>query len=133
MTDQVEVQTSFTLKAPTAYRTIGEVSTELDVPQHVLRFWEDKFTVIRPVKRGGGRRYYRLQDVEAIKKIKYLLYDKGFTIKGAQQAFKDSPSLEEDAHEPYPLISAANTKSQTKNELHTIIAELKKIRASLAS
>lgn len=131
MTHQAEEKTNFTLKAPTAYRTIGEVSTELDVPQHVLRFWEEKFPAIRPVKRGGGRRYYRLQDVEAIKKIKYLLYDKGFTIKGAQQVFKETPSLEEDSMEPIPVVKAANSSTSNKDELLKIIQDLKEIRATL--
>lgn len=131
MTQYTEDPSNFTLKAPTAYRTIGEVANELDVPQHVLRFWEEKFPVIRPVKRGGGRRYYRLQDVDAIKKIKYLLYDKGFTIKGAQQAFKETPSLDDDAQDFLPQVSAANLSSAKQSKLRDIISELQEIRECL--
>ncbi|NDF12193.1 MAG: MerR family transcriptional regulator [Proteobacteria bacterium] len=72
-------------KAPGAFRTIGEVATELGLPQHVLRFWESKFTMIKPHKRRGGHRYYRPQDVEILKEVKALLHEKGFTIKGAQK------------------------------------------------
>ncbi len=76
-------------KAPGAFRTISEVSTELDVPQHVLRFWETKFPVVKPLKRGGGRRYYRPADVELVRGIRDLLYTHGFTIKGAQKLLKE--------------------------------------------
>ena len=75
-------------KASDAFRTISEVSTELDVPPHVLRFWETKFTSLRPLKRSGGRRYYRPDDVALIIKIRDLLYKEGFTIKGAQRFLK---------------------------------------------
>jgi DNA-binding transcriptional MerR regulator len=75
-------------KASDAFRTISEVSTELDVPPHVLRFWETKFTSLRPLKRSGGRRYYRRDDVAMITKIRDLLYKEGFTIKGAQRFLK---------------------------------------------
>ena len=76
-------------KAPGAFRTISEVSAELDVPQHVLRFWETKFPVVKPLKRGGGRRYYRPADVELVRGIRDLLYTHGFTIKGAQKLLKE--------------------------------------------
>ncbi|MFT6558328.1 MerR family transcriptional regulator [Sneathiella sp.] len=76
-------------KSPDAFRTISEVSDELDVPQHVLRFWESKFPVVKPLKRGGGRRYYRPADVELIRGIRDLLYTHGFTIKGAQKLLKE--------------------------------------------
>ncbi|NRA87458.1 MAG: MerR family transcriptional regulator [Rhizobiales bacterium] len=72
-------------KSPNAFRTISEAATELDVPQHVLRFWETKFKQIKPMKRGGGRRFYRPQDVDLIKGIKYFLYGQGYTIKGVQK------------------------------------------------
>lgn len=75
-------------KAPTAFRTISEVADELDVPQHVLRFWETKFTQIKPLKRGGGRRYYRPEDVALLKRIHNLLYTEGYTIKGVQKLLK---------------------------------------------
>ncbi len=72
-------------KASGAFRTISEVADELEVAQHVLRFWESKFPQVRPLKRGGGRRYYRPEDVEVLKQIRTLLYDEGYTIKGAQR------------------------------------------------
>ena len=76
-------------KAADAFRTISEVAEELDVPQHVLRFWETRFTQIRPMKRGGGRRYYRVNDVDLLKGIRALLYGKGYTIKGVQRIIKE--------------------------------------------
>lgn len=76
-------------KAPEAFRTISEVAEQLDVPQHVLRFWETRFSQIRPMKRGGGRRYYRPADVDLLKGIRTLLYGEGYTIRGAQKILKD--------------------------------------------
>lgn len=76
-------------KSPDAFRTISEVSSELDVPQHVLRFWESKFSQIRPLKRAGGRRYYRPDDVDLLRGIRTLLYGDGFTIKGVQKLFRE--------------------------------------------
>ena len=76
-------------KSPDAFRTIREVSEELDIPQHVLRFWETKFPQIRPLKRGGGRRYYRPEDVSLLKRIRELLYADGYTIKGVQRLLRD--------------------------------------------
>ena len=76
-------------KAPGALRTISEASELLDIPQHVLRFWETKFAQIKPLKRNGGRRFYRPQDLEILQQIKHLLYAQGYTIKGAQKAIAD--------------------------------------------
>jgi DNA-binding transcriptional MerR regulator len=76
-------------KAPEAFRTISEVAAELDVPQHVLRFWEQRFSHIKPVKRGGNRRYYRPQDVDLLRGIRALLYADGFTIKGVQKLLRE--------------------------------------------
>ncbi|MER2519637.1 MAG: MerR family transcriptional regulator [Bdellovibrionales bacterium] len=78
------------MKSPTAFRTISEVATDLDIPQHVLRFWESKFQQIKPLKRGGGRRYYRPEDVQIISVIKDLLYNQGFTIRGVQKLLKEN-------------------------------------------
>jgi DNA-binding transcriptional MerR regulator len=75
-------------KSPDAFRTISEVATDLDIPQHVLRFWETRFSPIRPLKRGGGRRYYRPDDVDLLKGIRHLLYGQGYTIKGVQRILK---------------------------------------------
>lgn len=76
-------------KAPDAFRTISEAAEELDLPQHVLRFWETKFAQIKPLKRGGGRRYYRPDDVQLLRGIQHLLYAEGYTIKGVQRIIKD--------------------------------------------
>jgi DNA-binding transcriptional MerR regulator len=75
-------------KSPDAFRTISEVSATLEVPQHVLRFWETKFAHVKPLKRGGGRRYYRPADVEVIRGIQTLLYTDGYTIRGVQKVFR---------------------------------------------
>jgi DNA-binding transcriptional MerR regulator len=77
-------------KAPEAFRTISEVAEALDVPQHVLRFWETRFSQIRPMKRGGGRRYYRPADVDLLKGVRHLLYSQGFTIRGVQRILKEN-------------------------------------------
>lgn len=76
-------------KAVDAFRTISEVADDLDIPKHVLRFWENRFPQIRPMKRGGGRRYYRPEDVELLRGIKQLLHSKGLTIKGVQRILRE--------------------------------------------
>jgi len=89
MTEPENTGVRKTQKSPDAFRTISEVSEELEIPQHVLRFWETKFSIVKPLKRGGGRRYYRPADVEIIRGIRDLLYTHGFTIKGAQKLLKE--------------------------------------------
>ncbi len=76
-------------KSPDAFRTISEVAAEIDVPQHVLRFWESRFPQIRPMKRGGGRRYYRPDDVDLLRGIRHLLYGEGYTIRGVQRILRE--------------------------------------------
>ena len=76
-------------KAPDAFRTISEVADDLDLPQHVLRFWETRFAQIKPMKRGGGRRYYRPEDIDLLRGIRHLLYGEGYTIRGVQRILKD--------------------------------------------
>ena len=76
-------------KSPEAFRTISEVSKDLSLPQHVLRFWETKFIQIKPIKRGGGRRYYRPEDIKLLRGIKSLLYNDGYTIRGVQKVIKE--------------------------------------------
>jgi DNA-binding transcriptional MerR regulator len=76
-------------KAPDAFRTISEVADDLDIPQHVLRFWETRFAQIKPMKRSGGRRYYRPDDVDLLKGIRRLLYGEGYTIRGVQRILKE--------------------------------------------
>ncbi len=78
------------MKSPQAFRTISEVSSEINIPAHVLRFWETKFPNINPLKRSGNRRYYRPEDVKNIIKIKTLLYDNGYTVKGVQKLLKEN-------------------------------------------
>ena len=80
------------IKSPEAFRTISEVSKDLSLPQHVLRFWETKFSQIKPIKRGGGRRYYRPEDVDLLKGIKNLLYNDCYTIRGVQKVIKENGS-----------------------------------------
>ena len=77
-------------KAPDAFRTISEVAEDLDIPQHVLRFWETRFSQIKPMKRGGGRRYYRPDDVDLLRGIRHLLYGEGYTIRGVQRILKEN-------------------------------------------
>nr|WP_182980445.1 MerR family transcriptional regulator [Gluconacetobacter asukensis] len=89
-------------KAPHAFRTISEVADELHVPQHVLRFWETRFSQVRPLKRGGGRRYYRPDDIELLRRISDLLYVQGYTIKGVQRMLREGG----DAGAPYAATPA---------------------------
>lgn len=95
------------IKSPEAFRTISEVSRDLSLPQHVLRFWETKFTQIKPIKRGGGRRYYRPEDVDLLKGIKNLLYNDGYTIRGVQKVIKENGSKN---------ILFSNSKANSKLE-----------------
>ncbi len=100
-----------TEKSLSAFRTISEVSAELDIPQHVLRFWEGKFSTLKPLKRAGGRRYYRPEDLELLKRIRALLYDEGYTIKGVQKLIREGalrePSQGESAPAPAAPAAAA--------------------------
>ena len=98
------------VKSAGAFRTISEVAEELDVPQHVLRFWESKFTQVRPLKRGGGRRYYRPEDVLLLRRIRQCLYQDGYTIKGVQRllregALKNMPVVEPVPEAPEPVAA----------------------------
>ena len=95
-------------KSPEAFRTIREVADAMDLPQHVLRFWETRFPQIRPLKRAGGRRYYRPDDIERLRVIKRLLYDEGYTIKGVQKLFKEqgAHALTSGAHGARPAFDA---------------------------
>ena len=130
-----------TSKSATAFRTISEVATQLDLPQHVLRFWETKFTAIKPMKRGGGRRYYRPEDVDLLKRIRGLLYDDGYTIKGVQKLLREgggkiaaatsaAPVPEEGDTAPGIQSDTAGT-SPDAAELKSILDELEDIRAIL--
>ena len=113
-------------KANDAFKTISEVSALLDVPQHVLRFWESKFSSLRPLKRSGGRRYYRPGDVAVLHRIRQLLYIDGFTIKGAQKLVRNKAS----ATKPR-AVTAANSGS--RKDLAEAMAMLDDVKARLSA
>ena len=106
-------------KSEAAFRTISEVSEELDVPQHVLRFWESKFTQVRPLKRGGGRRYYRPDDVVLLRKIRDLLYAEGYTIKGVQKLLREGGAREATPRLDIPELplNAPGIEAEPENEI----------------
>jgi len=91
--DSPSISSASKSKSDGAFRTISEVAELLDVPQHVLRFWESKFSQLKPLKRGGGRRYYRPEDVQFLVRVRDLLYDDGYTIKGVQKLLRQSGSV----------------------------------------
>jgi len=125
-------------KSAQAFRTISEVATELDLPQHVLRFWETKFNAIKPMKRGGGRRYYRPDDIVLLQRIRGLLYGDGYTIKGVQKLLREGGG-KIDLPEGKGKVGEAiqNTSPETistepdKAELKSIMAELEDIQTLL--
>jgi DNA-binding transcriptional MerR regulator len=110
-------------KSPDAFRTISEVSDGLGVPQHVLRFWETKFPSIKPLKRGGNRRYYRPEDVALLQSINRLLYSDGYTIKGVQKLLKDRGAKDLSVAAPVEAVVAPVDRT----------AELRAIRDSLVT
>ena len=128
-------------KSSSAFRTISEVAQDLDVPQHVLRFWETRFTQIRPLKRGGGRRYYRPEDVALLRLIRELLYDEGYTIKGVQKLMREGAlkqrlaqlEAEQLAEQASPAMEApgASAADPLRQQLRTILAELETLRDRL--
>ena len=95
-------------KSESAFRTISEVAEELDVPQHVLRFWESKFPQVKPLKRGGGRRYYRPEDVALLRRIRDLLYSEGYTIKGVQKLLREGGAKD--------AVAAAKSESKAETD-----------------
>mgnify|MGYP001490726377 FL=1 len=113
-------------KANDAFKTISEVSALLDVPQHVLRFWESKFSSLRPLKRSGGRRYYRPNDVAVLRRIRQLLYVDGFTIKGAQKLLRSKASA-------IGLNSLATSNSASGEDLAAALAMLDDVKSRLAA
>ena len=128
-------------KSPGAFRTISEVSNDLEVPPHVLRFWETKFPQIKPLKRGGGRRYYRPEDVALLRQIRQLLYNDGYTIKGVQRLIKEralkntaqlgvATAMEPDQQQQ-PQNST--TGSREKAALMSIVDELQSLRKILST
>ncbi|MDP6788766.1 MAG: MerR family transcriptional regulator [Rhodospirillales bacterium] len=121
-------------KSAAAFRTISEVAVDLDVPQHVLRFWETKFPQIRPLKRGGGRRYYRPEDLVLLRRIRDLLYGDGYTIKGVQKLLRENgaKALAAGADEP-GTVGAKGDKlaSRQRAELEDLLTELEALRGML--
>ena len=113
-------------KANDAFKTISEVSALLDVPQHVLRFWESKFSSLRPLKRSGGRRYYRPNDVDVLRRIRQLLYVDGFTIKGAQKLIRSKASVTN----PNALAIASSASGE---DLAAAMAMLDDVKSRLAA
>ncbi len=120
-------------KSPEAFRTISEVASDLDVPQHVLRFWETKFNQIKPLKRGGGRRYYRPDDVDLLRRIRSLLYHDGYTIKGVQKILRENGGrLDAEAGAPpasRPTEEGLGTEQ--RETVRAVLRELKTLRAQL--
>jgi DNA-binding transcriptional MerR regulator len=121
-------------KSADAFRTISEVAGELEVPQHVLRFWESRFTQIKPVKRAGGRRYYRPDDVDLLRGIQALLYVDGLTIRGVQKILKERGSRHVAqigrGKEPAPFTRAAEKKSEKKHEVKKANGHLRAVPQS---
>ena len=139
-------------KAPEAFRTISEVADELEVPKHVLRFWEAKFAQLKPMKRGGGRRYYRPEDVALLRGIRLLLYNDGFTIRGVQKILREhgpryvmdyrglAEETEEVASPDIPDIASEAAKGATtqgvgsiEDTLGALIKEIEACRKILAA
>jgi len=103
-------------KAPNAFRTISEVADELHIPQHVLRFWETRFNQVKPLKRGGGRRYYRPDDIALLRRISDLLYTQGYTIKGVQRLLREGGGrLGEEIPPPSSAEQAAAAAERARN------------------
>ncbi len=130
-------------KGPDAFRTISEAADELNVPQHVLRFWETKFSFIRPMKRAGGRRFYRPQDIQVLRGVRRLLHEDGYTIKGVQRLYREEgvrrliaagagergapppPLPSHDADDAGPLEGGARDRlAQTLSDLEAVKARL---------
>ena len=128
-------------KSAAAFRTISEVSQHLEVPQHVLRFWETKFAQVRPLKRGGGRRYYRPEDVALLRQIQRLLHRDGYTIRGAQQVLRQKPrKASQTADAPADAErtvdddrKGAQLDPAVRAELRAVLDELKALRRLLGA
>ena len=117
-------------KSPQAFRTISEVAVELDVPQHVLRFWETKFPQLKPLKRGGGRRYYRPEDIALLRRISDLLYTQGYTIKGVQRLLREGGLEEAGAAEEADLPLSEPPESGAE-ALRAVLEELEDLAEEL--
>ncbi|NQW09307.1 MAG: MerR family transcriptional regulator [Alphaproteobacteria bacterium] len=134
-------------KSAAAFRTISEVADDLEVPPHVLRFWETKFTQVRPLKRGGGRRYYRPEDVALLQRIRELLYREGYTIKGVQKLLRDGavrmPTAGETARAAHatnpvkggrpPAVNGNGVDADVKDAIGSALDDLRALRHLLAA
>jgi len=145
-----------TVKGPDAFRTISEAAAELDVPQHVLRFWETKFSFIRPMKRAGGRRFYRRQDIDVLRGVRTLLHEQGYTIKGVQRLHKEhgvahvvaaasgppsaeslaEPSFEAAAFNAAEIVETVGERelvldSDTRTHLEAVLEDLESVKARI--
>ena len=128
-------------KSPSAFRTISEVAGELDLPQHVLRFWETKFSQLKPMQRGGRRRYYRPEDITLLRCIRSLLYDDGYTIKGVQKLLRqgsiskmESDTLKTEAQNAQTVSSVTKTEGKStaaQRAVSAAVAELEVAREML--
>ncbi len=130
-------------KSANAFRTISEAARELDLPQHVLRFWESKFPQIKPLKRAGGRRYYRPEDIELLSTIKDLLHTEGYTIKGVQKMLRQNNGHFPDktgaldvksGETPQPTIQTevlASLSTDNRDDILSVINELEAVRDTL--
>jgi DNA-binding transcriptional MerR regulator len=113
-----------TKKAPNAFRTISEVADELHIPQHVLRFWETKFPQVKPLKRGGGRRYYRPDDIALLRRISDLLYIQGYTIKGVQRLLREGGGRLSDDIPPASAAERAAAETERKERADAEVLQL---------
>jgi len=126
-------------KAPDAFRTISEVADDLELPQHVLRFWESRFHEIKPMKRGGGRRYYRPDDIDLLRGIRHLLYGEGYTIRGVQRILREQGSKfvqavwEEGAPQPPHGVVESEEYAEESQTVETLLEEESGIRGRLSS
>jgi DNA-binding transcriptional MerR regulator len=119
-------------KAPTAFRTISEVAEDLQIPQHVLRFWETKFPQLKPLKRGGGRRYYRPEDIALLRRIGDLLYTQGYTIKGVQRLLRDNAGDAPESGEDQEAALAESASAEpVQSALRLALAELEALAEEL--
>jgi len=117
------------VKSSYAFKNISEVAGELDIHQHVLRFWETKFNSIKPIKRGGGRRYYRPEDVENLRHIQSLLYDDGYTIKGVQKLLRERGKSTMQKATSVPRGKKSEFNNKTLMKLQSLLSELEEIRS----
>lgn len=125
-TDLLDIPSVGAVKSAAAFKTISEVSTETGLPQHVLRFWEAKFPQLRPLKRGGGRRYYRPEDVALLNRIRRLLHDEGYTIKGVQKVLREQGLSERalDLPKPSPNMFTRTRQAIAHPEARSVVLDV---------